>query len=427
MGWPERVCDGVVDCEDMSDEDQCSQCTTDGFRCGSGLGCVTQDKRCDGINDCTNGADEKGCLSLTPTPTDRDTAKGDRWTKYNREGLLRYTEAGQPYRVCVDNINKTLSTPAANQLIHNMAEVTCANFTYGGVDLVEVVTEDVFDHVPGLGYVQIADVFSRNITFQPVNCTKRTVVFISCSELACGMRPLHIPPVEINTKRVVKPAGSGDWPWVAALLKDGVHSCDATLVHPSWLITTSLCFQGQGRALWVARLGTTRISSKAPWVQERLIVGMVKSDVATSKIVLIKLEKNLEMSDYVRPACLGSHRDATYLAKRRCRTLGWGARRDPLLELFVSVDSLACDLMDPVLIPGATFCARQTSPTDRCLLEEMNGAGIVCEWADRWEVVGIATGRSGCSSGARPRMYDNITPETVNWIKKTISAFERRS
>ncbi|RXG51820.1 Plasma kallikrein [Armadillidium vulgare] len=199
------------------------------------------------------------------------------------------------------------------------------------------------------------------------------------------MRPLHIPPVEINTKRVVKPAGSGDWPWVAALLKDGVHSCDATLVHPSWLITTSLCFQGQGRALWVARLGTTRISSKAPWVQERLIVGMVKSDVATSKIVLIKLEKNLEMSDYVRPACLGSHRDATYLAKRRCRTLGWGAR------------------------------------------QEMNGAGIVCEWADRWEVVGIATGRSGCSSGARPRMYDNITPETVNWIKKTISAFERRS
>ena len=56
-------------------------------------------------------------------------------------------------------------------------------FTRRGVDLVEVVTEDVFDHVPGLGYVQIADVFTRNITFTTVNCTRTTVVFISCSEL----------------------------------------------------------------------------------------------------------------------------------------------------------------------------------------------------------------------------------------------------
>ena len=70
-------------------------------------------------------------VSLTPTPTDRDAAKGDRWTKYHREGLLRYTEGGKPFRVCVDNINKTLSTAEAHQLIHNMAEVTCENLTYG--------------------------------------------------------------------------------------------------------------------------------------------------------------------------------------------------------------------------------------------------------------------------------------------------------
>ena len=49
------------------------------------------------------------------------------------------------------------------------------------VNLVEVVTEDVFDHVPGLGYVQISDVFTRNITFEPVDCDRRTVVFISCA------------------------------------------------------------------------------------------------------------------------------------------------------------------------------------------------------------------------------------------------------
>ncbi|XP_071519444.1 atrial natriuretic peptide-converting enzyme-like isoform X3 [Panulirus ornatus] len=427
-GWPERVCDGVVDCEDMSDEDQCSNCGSGAFRCGPGPACVTQERRCDGIEDCPNGSDERGCLSLTPTPTDPDALKDQQWTKYNREGLLRYTEAGLPSRVCVDNINKTLTTQEAHQLIHNMAEVTCDLLTYGGVELVEVVTEDVYDHVPGLGYVQITDVYSTNITFEPVNCSRRTVVYMVCSELACGVRPLYLAPRDPAVEGGVgRTASSGDWPWAAALLKDKVHVCDATLIHPSWLLTTSLCFQGRGRAMWVARLGGIRISSQAPWVQERLIVGMVKSPVEGSQIVLIKLaDSEVELSDYVRPACLGSHTSVSQLTKRRCRSLGWGARRDPLVELSVSVNNgEACRRLDGS--KANAICAQQIAPTDRCVLEEMSGGGLLCEWAGRWEVVGVASSNTGCFQGSRPRLYDDLTSTTVRWIKKTIAAFQRGS
>ena len=62
---------------------------------------------------------------------------------------------------------------------------------------------------------------------------------------ACGVRPLHVPSRDpVSRSQVVRTAGSGDWPWAAALLKDGKHACDATLLHASWLLTTSLCFQG---------------------------------------------------------------------------------------------------------------------------------------------------------------------------------------
>ncbi|XP_076031801.1 atrial natriuretic peptide-converting enzyme-like [Oratosquilla oratoria] len=429
-GWGERVCDGVVDCADMADEDFCPNCSPNSFRCGSGEPCISQRRRCDGVEDCANGSDERGCLSLTPTPTDRNGLKGERWTKYNAEGLLRYTEAGLPSRVCVDNINKTLTTSDAHQLIHNMAEVTCDLLTYGGVKMVEVVAEDVFDHVPGLGYVQISDVYSTNITFEPVNCSRTTVVYMACTELECGVRPLYVDHRDsaAASKGVARTANSGDWPWVAALLKDGAHVCDATLVNPLWLLSTSYCFQGEGPALWTARIGSIRVSSQAPWVQERRIVGMVKGDEPGNQIVLVKLEEAVQQSDYVRPACLGSHTAIPQLYGERCRGLGWGARRDPLVEIGIKVDGQrACAALEVKRRDANYICAHQTSPTDRCIVDEMSGAGLYCERTGRWEVVGVATGRTGCTVGNRPRYYEDVTPNIAKWVRKTIAQFAKKN
>ncbi|KAK7074382.1 hypothetical protein SK128_019318, partial [Halocaridina rubra] len=60
-------------------------------------------------------------------------------------------------------------------------------------------------------------------------------------------------------------------------------------------------------------------------------------------------------------------------------------------------------------------------------LEEQSGAGLLCEYAGRWEIVGVASAPTGCSHTLRPRLYDDITPAIVRWIKKTIAAFQRGS
>ena len=62
-----KYCDGVRDCEDGSDENQCPQNSTDfveQFMCQNGAK-IHKDKVCNGVTDCTDGSDEgNNCPTL---------------------------------------------------------------------------------------------------------------------------------------------------------------------------------------------------------------------------------------------------------------------------------------------------------------------------------------------------------------------------
>ncbi|BFF98991.1 serine protease nudel [Drosophila madeirensis] len=59
------ICDGKADCEDLTDEQDCVGCQANEFRCPLSKTCVPLTKRCDNSVDCQFKEDEKDCFALT--------------------------------------------------------------------------------------------------------------------------------------------------------------------------------------------------------------------------------------------------------------------------------------------------------------------------------------------------------------------------
>ncbi|KAK0098199.1 hypothetical protein PV326_010521 [Microctonus aethiopoides] len=413
-----RICDGIIDCPDLSDEINCAYCQEGNMHCGVGRVCIPNVKRCDGKIDCPNGNDEKDCLSLAKSissvksdPIDTPLA-----VKYTREGYVVFNEKGLVGKLCIENLNATLPQTEMDTVLQTAAASLCTLLTYSGMSSVEIRTDDEND----IQYVHMEDPLASEISFVRAPCPSKQVMYVRCAELECGIQPLK---AKNSNKILSKMAEPGDWPWHVALFKEDTHVCDATLVAANWLLATASCFQGQPKAEWSARLGTVRLSSTSPWQQERRIVGMIKSPVEGSTMVLLKLDRPVIIySDFVRPVCLPSSYEPAQMNTSQCNTLGWARNRDLLQRVQLRYSAMEkCENISITSVNG--ICTDAAYSTDDCNEEELAGSPMLCLQADgkRWALTGVSTWRIACSTAGveRPRLYDKVS-SNIAWIKSTI-------
>ncbi|CAG9862459.1 unnamed protein product [Phyllotreta striolata] len=414
-----RVCDGVIDCQDVSDERSCSYCPKSHLHCGIGRVCIPRMKRCDGHIDCPDGSDEKRCLSLAPDlASSRKTETATPHPSlYSAEGFVTFNEKGEIGKLCTENINRSLPLNQSNTVLHAAAASLCKTLSYEKVASVNVVT-DTEDNV---SYVRMRNPTASEISFVRAKCHTKQVLKVQCADLQCGVQATHGPA---GLKSLSKMASHGDWPWHAVLLKDDVHTCDGALVSGDWVATTSSCFQGQPKAEWRAKFGATRLLSSTPWEQERRIVGMVKSPVEGSSVALVKLDQPVSFNDFVRPVCLPKESMGLPVERVQCNTLGWARNREQLQRVQVKlVDKEKCENISITTVNG--MCTEPIYGQNDCNEEEFAGSPMVCQYSDneKWFLTGVTNWRIACAKNGleRPRLFDKIS-SNVKWIKETIAS-----
>ncbi|GAB6025113.1 hypothetical protein CHUAL_010542 [Chamberlinius hualienensis] len=381
------VCDGVVDCHDMSDETRCGWCSPGQFLCG-GRKCVDKRFRCDGKPDCPNEADERNCLALA-----NNGAEAKHAHPYLSEGFVFLNDKGSMGKICADALIKSLTT---------------------------VTTKDDVDEVGP--YFHILNPLSWRVTFLEAPCKSKQVIHVGCSDFECGRRPSRTPEHMVHfldsTKHVAL-SDHGDWPWHAALFAGEHHVCDGTLIDAQWLLTSASCFQGLNGQQWTAKIGLIRMESTAPFQQHRKLVGRIHSPVKGSDIALVKLDVAIDLTDFVRPACLPTS-DNRFPTGKRCVTLGWDLPRNQLRQVVVVItETEECLWRWPVGKLHVFCTAEPVGLLNDCQGEDQSGGPLLCEDNGSWYLAGVVNWRIGCGLSKQPRLYDSVSVN-ANWILTTI-------
>ncbi|KAG5334329.1 TMPSC protease, partial [Acromyrmex charruanus] len=346
---------------------------------------------------------------------------------YNNKGILSIRKNGKWGKLCFIDTNSLTQEQHARQVtwsIEDLAKTACKAITYQDYEMVEKVLDqnppsNQFYYTLSYDKSDLSD--RTALSFKSSQCPNGEVLKIRCKNFECGIRTQVA-----STARIVGGASSsvGNWPWQVALYKDGNYQCGGALINDRWVISAGHCFYHAQNNYWVARIGATRRGSFRSPHEQLLRVDYISlhpdyvDHVFLNDIAVIRLERAVSFSDYIRPVCLPK---TPVLTGTVCVVTGWGQLYeigrvfpDTLQEVQIPVMSTEDCRRKTLFLPlyritnGMLCAGLENGGKDACLGD--SGGPLVClsPFENRYVLQGITSNGYGCGRRERPGVYTKI-------------------
>ncbi|KAL1416186.1 hypothetical protein MTO96_006449 [Rhipicephalus appendiculatus] len=366
-----KVCDGILDCWDLTDEIHCPWCSPEMFVCPGAKQCIPQHKVCDSHHDCPYGLDEWVLVDEEEGATSMSSGQG--YLQLKRNGVWG--------KLCVDRFPRYLSNGTWS--LGEIGHAACNTLSYRKVLAIRRSKDKKHEDDSQYFEMRHEDDEKSNIAviYKETDCPRKEVLHIKCSTLECGIRPLGTS----LRQRIVGGHSSapGSWPWQVALYKEGEFQCGAALVSDRWLVTAGHCFYNTLTSHWVARMGMLRRGTEMPSPFE--VVASISHVVIhpeyvdkgfANDIALLKLDKPVDFSDYIRPICLPS--DGVRRRDRDTHPSAWPSAGESCSKWDASFPDTLQEVPLPVLTTEE--CRRRTLFLP---LYNITGEHVLCRIRER--------------------------------------------
>uniref|UniRef100_A0A8C6LFN1 Corin, serine peptidase n=1 Tax=Nothobranchius furzeri TaxID=105023 RepID=A0A8C6LFN1_NOTFU len=393
---PSMICDGFPDCPLLVDEANCSVCQDNELACNNHQ-CVHRTLWCDGKKHCSDSSDEWNCVSLSD----------------HSGPVLTVFKTAAEYQVCADEWNHELSRLTCDQVPSSVTMVP---------DQPGVQGRRRWLHVHPDWNLRNSSALQARLEKRSHACHSRRRVSVLCKQ-------------SYRRKRILggRVSRQGAWPWQCSLQSgQSGHVCGCVLIAQRWALTVAHCFEGRENTdLWKVVLGLTNLDHPSAHSQSRGVRSIIvhpryNRAVVDYDISVVQLESEVEETAYVRPVCLPQPGQLPS-PDSYCYITGWGhmGNRMPfkLQEGEVRIISMAqCQsYFDMKTITPRMLCAGYEAGTvDSCMGD--SGGPLVCEevGVHRWTLFGLTSWGSVCFSKVLgPGVYSNVTHFT-SWIQQQI-------